>query len=115
MSYVNARPLLVAFTQDFATDEQMRGVLDGLPGVLFWYQCISGQIFVVTTTTAADLAESIEILFKYGAMKHMFYVAELNPAAMQGRLPNQAWAVITQAVRWPLDPPPPIPGVPGVS
>jgi hypothetical protein len=112
MSYPGTRPLLVAFTSDFSTDEQMRGVLDGLSEILFWYQCISGQIFVVSTATASDLAETIEILFKYGAMKHMFFVAELSPAAIQGRLPNEAWTVIAQGHTWPWPPAKSIPGGP---
>ncbi len=100
MTKIVSRPLLISFASDFAADEQLRKVVDGLSEILSWYQCLPGQLFVVSTTTALDLAETIEILFKQNGMRHMFYVAELNPIAIQGRLPNDAWAVITQAQAW---------------
>jgi hypothetical protein len=114
MTYTGGtRPLLVSFTNDMATDEQMRGVLDGLPEILYWYQCITGQIFVVSTVPAPELAEDIEIIFKQRAMKHMFYVTEIFASNIQGRLPDEAWMVIAQGHNWP-PPNMPIPGAPGV-
>lgn len=78
---------LLVYSSKFGNRRDITEWLDSLPEVTFWYYCLPNCIFLTSTETAVNLAESAYQEFGKSAL---FLITEIH-RDRQGWLPRQAW------------------------
>ncbi len=72
--------------------QELTGFFDTRAEIVNWYGILPGQIFAISALDARTLNQLIGNRFPLG----FFIVAQLDPNATDGWLPEEAWSFINQ-------------------
>lgn len=86
------RCFLVGFNVLSLPVQDLTGFFDTRAEIVNWYGILPGQIFVISALDAKTLNRLIGNRFPKG----LFVVAQLDPSATDGWLPEEAWNFINQ-------------------
>lgn len=84
------RAYLLVYASDLASRERLRDHLNDLPEVLHWRYDLPSAFYLVSESSADELAKRIRQLGD-----GRFIVAEV-PDNSEGRLPRRSWDLITK-------------------
>jgi hypothetical protein len=86
------RCFLIGFNPLSLAVQELTGFFDTRAEIVNWYSILVGQIFVISALDAKTLNRLIVNRFPKG----FFIVAQLDPSATDGWLPQEAWDFINQ-------------------
>lgn len=82
---------LIVFNERLGTRKDVQEFLDTLPEVTYWYSCMPNCVFLTSSLSAGEIADSIRANFGTEAGQR-FLVVEVHDDR-QGWLPKKAWHI----------------------